>query len=225
MSDYAEIVVLVEGKTEEIFIKDIVRPYLSSKGVFITPIMISKPGQKGGDVKFERVKNDIKMHLKQRPDTFLTLLVDYYGIRGDWPGLEEARGQSTPSGKAEKINSATKAMVNELFGDYDSERRFIPYVAMHEFEAMLFSDAQQLSAHLQVPQADIDKVLSEPGEPEKINDKPESTPSKRLEKFSTRFGKTSTGMAVARATGLVKIREKCPIFHEWLISVEGLAGR
>ena len=88
MSNYIEIVVLVEGKTEQIFIHDIVSPYLAGKGIYITPIIISKPGQKGGDVKFSRVKNDVGLHLKQRDDTFLTLFVDYYGIKRDWPGLK-----------------------------------------------------------------------------------------------------------------------------------------
>jgi hypothetical protein len=32
---------------------------LAEKSIYITPIIISKPGQKGGDVKFSRAKNDI----------------------------------------------------------------------------------------------------------------------------------------------------------------------
>ncbi|WP_420267095.1 DUF4276 family protein [Candidatus Magnetominusculus dajiuhuensis] len=91
MSDYAEIVALVEGTTEKIFVADMLAPYLFEKGVIMTPIVISKPGQKGGDVKFDRVKNDINLHLKQRRDTYLTLIVDFYGIKGDWPGLKEAK--------------------------------------------------------------------------------------------------------------------------------------
>ncbi len=72
-SHYTEIVALVEGTTEKIFISDILVPYLAERGVLMTPVIISKPGQKGGDVKFARVKNDIGLHLKQRPDTYLTL--------------------------------------------------------------------------------------------------------------------------------------------------------
>jgi hypothetical protein len=101
MNNFAEIVAIVEGKTEQIFIQDIVSPYLAEKSIYITPIIISKPGQKGGDVKFSRAKNDIGLHLKQRSDTFLTLFVDYYGIQSDWPGLEKAKKQSLPSDKAE----------------------------------------------------------------------------------------------------------------------------
>jgi hypothetical protein len=225
MSDYAEIVVLVEGPTEKIFISDILVPYLADKGVFMIPIIISKPGQKGGDVKFARVKNDIELHLKQRPDTYLTLFVDYYGIKNDWPGLDEAKEQSTPKSKAERINRATKTVVNKLFRDCGSERRFIPYIAMHEFEALLFSEPQELAKQLNVPQSKIDRILLECGEPENIDDSPNAAPSKRLEDLSDRFKKTSSGIAIAKAIGLTKIRESCPIFTTWLRSVEDLRER
>jgi hypothetical protein len=57
----------------------------------IVATQITKPGQKGGDVRFERVKKDLGMHLKQRPDTYVTLFVDYYGIKSDWPSLSGIR--------------------------------------------------------------------------------------------------------------------------------------
>lgn len=222
MNSFVEVVVLVEGKTEQIFILDLVAPYLAPKGVYMTPIQISKPGQKGGDVKFPRVQNDIGMHLKQRPDTYLTLFVDFYGINPEWPGLTPAKKETTPAGKAAQVNVATRRKVNDLFGDLDSNRRFIPYIAMYEFEALLFSDPVQLAEQLLVPQKNIDKILEQCGEPEQINDSRETAPSRRLEKLSQRFKKTSTGIAVAKAIGLPRIRECCPIFNAWLTEIEDL---
>lgn len=224
MSNCVEIMALVEGPTEQIFIKNIISPHLAGKGVYMTPIIISKPGQKGGDVKFVRVKNDIALHLKQRLDTYLTIFVDYYGLKNDWPGIEEAKRQSTPSGKAEKINSSMKIKVNSLFGKNDSNRRFIPYVAMHEFEAMLFSEPEKLAVQLGVSQTQIERILEECGEPEQIDDSPNAAPSKRLEALSNRFKKTSTGIAIAKAIGLERIRNKCPLFNKWLTDIEGLEG-
>jgi hypothetical protein len=220
MNSYAEIVAIVEGKTEQIFIQELVSPYLTQKNIYMTPIIISKPGQKGGDVKFSRVINDIELHLKQRKDTFLTLFVDYYGIKKDWPGLKVAKKQLFPDKKAEKINTATKEHVNKLFGKYNSDNRFIPYIAMHEFEALLFSDPYELSKQLQVSQKEIDKILKVCGDPEKINDSPSFSPSKRLQKLSSRFKKTTTGITVAKNIGLIKIREACPVFNKWLTEIE-----
>ncbi len=222
MSEYTEIVTLVEGQTEKIFISDILVPYLAERDIFMRPVIISKPGQKGGDIKFARVKNDIELHLKQRSDTYLTIFIDYYGIKNDWPGLKEAKEQSTPKRKAEKINHATRERVNDLFGAWNSERRFIPYVSMHEFEALLFSEPQILAEKLSVSQSKIDKIIADCGEPENIDDSPQTAPSKRLEDLSNRFKKTSTGITIAKEIGLTKIRERCPIFTNWLKSIEDL---
>lgn len=216
-----EIVAIVEGQTEQIFIREIITPFLANKSIFLTPIILSKPGQKGGDVKFSRAKNDIEHHLKQRPDTFLTLFIDYYGIRKGWPGRDEKRALSTYQ-KAQRVNDATLQEVCQLFDGYRPARRFIPFIAMYEFEALLFSDPQILAEKLQVNKQQIDDILHECGEPENINDSPINAPSKRLEALSDRFKKTTTGITIAKEIGLQKIREKCPIFNEWLSKIEQL---
>ncbi len=73
MSKPIAVTVIVEGPTEHIFVKDILAPYLSAKNVFMSPIILSKPGQKGGDVRFVRAKNDIARYLKQRKDAYVSL--------------------------------------------------------------------------------------------------------------------------------------------------------
>jgi hypothetical protein len=221
----SEVVAIVEGQTEAIFINDLITPYLAQKGIFLTPIVVSKPGQKGGDIRFARVKRDLELHLKQRHDTYVTLFVDYYGIRNDWPGIEEARRKKLPAKIAEIVNRATMDAVQSLFGDTDPVRRFIPYVAVHEFETLLFSDAEILAAELGVEPARVNAILAECGEPEKINNSSETAPSKRIEALNDRFKKTSTGIAVARAVGLSKMRSACPLFNEWMTTLESLPAR
>ena len=66
MSKRIEVVALAEGRTEEIFIKSLLAPYLERTKVYMTPIILTKPGQNGGDVRFSRTQNDIERHLKQR---------------------------------------------------------------------------------------------------------------------------------------------------------------
>ena len=220
----SEIIVIVEGLTEKIFIKDMVTPCLAQKGIYITPIEVSKPGQKGGDIRFARVKRDIELHLKQRHDTFVTLFVDYYGIRNDWPGIEAARLLKVPAQIAEVVNKATMEAVQSLFMETNPVRRFIPFIAVHEFETLLFSDAGILAAELGVKRAKVDAILKECGEPEKINNSNETAPSKRLEDLNDRFKKTSTGIAIARAVGLSKMRAACPLFDAWMTTLESLRG-
>lgn len=63
MNKCIEVYALVEGPTEQLFVREILAPYLAEKNVFMTPMIISKPGQKGGDVRFCRAQNDIEILL------------------------------------------------------------------------------------------------------------------------------------------------------------------
>jgi len=64
MNKFAEVVAIVEGPTEQIFMREVLAPYLATKNIFITPIIITKPGQKGGDVKFSRAKKRYRKTLE-----------------------------------------------------------------------------------------------------------------------------------------------------------------
>lgn len=225
MSSYSVVHVIVEGQTEKRFINDVLTPYLAEKNVFITPTELSKPGQKGGDVRFVRMMNDLGKFLKQRKDTYVSLFVDYYGIDPDWPGISEAKNYSSPLQIAEHVNQSTQAQVNQKLRDYHPQKRFIPNIIVHEFEALLFSNAEILAKHLDAQPESITTILKECGdEPEFINNSPQTAPSKRLAGLCPRYKKTTTGIDIARSIGIETIREKCPVFNQWLVKLEGLEG-
>ncbi len=222
MSKPISIYVIVEGPTESNFIREVVAPSLSYKNIFMTAIVSSKKGQKGGDIRFERMKKDFRAHLKQRSDSYVTMMVDFYGTK-EWPMLEEARSQQSHIEKSKTFCEATMASLKEFLGDnIPTEQRFIPYVAMHEFEALLFSEPTTLAEKLNIKESVILDILKECGEPEQINDSPMTAPSKRLHALSPSFKKTSTGIAIAKEIGLDIMREKCPLFDQWLSRIEQL---
>lgn len=84
MGSYAEVVVLVEGATEQMFVKQLLAPYMASRGVYLTPIIIDKPGEKGGDVKFARARNDIGSILSNEkiPGLRFLLITTAYEVTG-----------------------------------------------------------------------------------------------------------------------------------------------
>ena len=221
MNDYIEVLAIVEGRTEQIFIESLLAPYLAEKMIFIRATQVNKPGQKGGDVRFERVKNDLELHLKQRLDTYITTFIDYYGTK-EWPGLDRVVPNASPQQIAACIHQATKEEIDALFSEQQAERRFIPYMAIHEFEALLFSNSAALAAELGITENKISNVLAECGEPEAINSGLQTAPSKRLDHWSAngRFAKTTTGMALAKVIGIPKMREMCPLFNNWIESFE-----
>lgn len=224
MSNFLEVVVLVEGQTEQKFVNDVLAPYMAVKGIYMIPIIISKKGQKGGDVKFQRVKTDICNHLKQRNNTIISTFVDYYGL-SEWPDKDKIKVHDTPEQIAHTLNSAAQKAIAEACENKNVRGRFIPFMAVHEFEALLFSDSEILSSYLSIYKSEVDKVIEECGSPEKINNSPQTAPSKRLERWARgRYGKTTSGIVIAKAIGIDKMRNQCPLFNLWLSKLESLAS-
>ena len=57
--------IVVEGQTEEEFIKDLLAPYLQCEGIYVYPVIIhTSKGHKGGFVNYDHLKNDINKLLK-----------------------------------------------------------------------------------------------------------------------------------------------------------------
>ena len=65
-----DIYIVVEGQTERTFVRDVLAPYMAVKGIYLYPALIGKPGHKGGNIHFDRAKNDIGNFLRQRKDTY-----------------------------------------------------------------------------------------------------------------------------------------------------------
>ena len=106
--------------------------------------------------------------------------------------------------------------------DFD-QRRFIPYVSMHEFEALLFSDCQRFAESIKHPDAGsaMQKVLDHFGNPEKIDDSPATAPSKRILALVPTYDKEYMGVRAIREIGLENILSKCQNFACWLSRLEG----
>ena len=129
-----DIFVVVEGQTEQTFVRDVLAPQMAHKGIYLHPALIGKPGHKGGDIRFEKAGNDIGNFLRQRNDTYISTMFDYFRIDSKWPGKEDVRRQIqngttlTASHKAEILEAATLNEIVRAFPGCDSENRFVPYI-------------------------------------------------------------------------------------------------
>ena len=223
MSNYITVKVVVEGQTEQKFIKDILAPYMGIKGIFMTASLAPKPGQKGRDIKFQRVKKDIVDYLTQSNVNVVSTFVDYYRVK-EWPGKNSILPNSAPEQIAETMNTAAKTEICQEYDCLNPTQRFIPFIAVHEFETLLFSDTKALADGLGVAQTTIDADISRFSTPEHINNSPLTAPSKRLERWYPQYGKTTTGIAIAKTIPVDTMRAKCPLFNQWLSAIEAVAG-
>ncbi len=222
--------VVVEGQTERAFVRDVLAPTLSAKELYLRPTLIGKSGDQkgGGDVRYKRALTDIGQFLKQPSNTFVTTMFDYFRIDSAWPGRDEVQKKTktgmklTPTQKAEILETTTYKAVIQAYPNVDARRRFIPYFAMHEYEALLFSDAGILAQQTGINLSTIQRILKKHGEPEAINDNPNQAPSKQILTHNPRYLKVVMGIPVAKAIGIESIREKCSHFNQWITKLEGL---
>jgi hypothetical protein len=100
--------------------------------------------------------------------------------------------------------------------------RFIPYVMMHEFEGLLFSDPAGFARAVGQPTLEpaFTRIRNQFQTPEEINDSPMTAPSKRVELHMPEYEKPLFGVLAVLEIGLPRIRTECPHFAAWLATLE-----
>lgn len=214
--------VLVEGQTEREFVKSVLKPRLDSSSVYLHALMF-RP--RGGVPEYTEAKDRIVHSLKEDNGLICTTMVDYYALPKAWPGREAANSCRTVQDKAKTIEAALLAEIQKQMGQSFNPARFIPYVQMHEFEALLFSDSVSLAGCLgEEGLAEVFQgIRNACTSPEEINDNFETCPSRRIGKVYPEFKKTIDGISAASQIGLNRMRQECPHFNEWITKLESLA--
>ena len=223
----SRLAVIVEGPTEEDFVREVLADYLLRYGVYAFPIVIKSPKSKqdndspydtthkGGNVTVDRIVRHA-WHLMDGFD-WVTTLVDFYGFR-DRP--------------VDDCDELERTLLEELQQRTGQPcRNFIPYVQLHEFEALLFADVRAMCRMIPDCTEKQAKELEDVGlgfeTPEHINDGPETAPSKRLEKTfeAQMYDKVSMGPIIAMEVGMETMRAKCPRFNRWIEALAHLVAR
>lgn len=226
------LLVHVEGETEETFVAEVLAPHLYSRGGYemVAPRLLGNArlrSKRRGIKGWDSSRDDILKHLKRDRQMYSTTMVDYYalpqhGVRA-WPGRAAASGLLFHQ-KAPTVQSALLADIATHMGWGSQPGRFIPYVMMHEFEGLLFSDCDAFASafgcsHLS---KDFQGIRDQFGTPEEINDSPITAPSKRVVGLMPNYQKPLMGTFAALEIGLDQIRKECPLFDAWVTTLENL---
>jgi len=229
----ARLIVHVEGQTEETFVNEVLQGFLIERGYYdVFPQLVGNPRlqQRGGIKPWPSVKKEIVRHLRHAPDLIATTMVDYYALpqegAGAWPGREAAIHLRAPERGPYLGKALLDDVIQEMGGGFDA-RRFVPFVVMHEFEGLLFSDCTGFSRGIGMPELEPEfrKIRGQFLNPEEINDSPVTAPSKRVQKIVPRYEKPLFGVLAALEIGLAAIRRECPHFNNWLTQLEDRAAQ
>jgi hypothetical protein len=225
----ARLFIHVEGETEETFVNEALAPHLYHFGyqkVSARLLGNSRNRDRRGGIKgWNSVRNDVIDHLKEDPACLATTMVDYYALprtgQGAWPGRAEAGLRPFPQ-KSQTVQAALLADVCAELGDDFDPRRFLPYVMMHEFEGLLFSDCTRFADSIGRPElaGQFQAIRNAFGTPEEINDSPLTAPSKRVEALVAGYEKPLLGALAVLGIGLETIRQECPHFRAWIGQLE-----
>jgi hypothetical protein len=229
----ARLLVHVEGQTEETFVNEVLRSHLLHCGYESVSARIVGNARlrrsRGGIRPWLAVRRDIINHLRQDPGCVATTMVDFYGLPKDgdraWPGRAAAVGASGHH-KASIVEEALRNdLAHEIGANFDITR-FLPFVVVHEFEGLLFSDCAAFARGICRP--DLEPSFSQIRQgfatPEEINDSSVTAPSKRVEGLVLGYNKPLLGALAIMEIGLDPIRAECPHFNRWLHQLESLVA-
>lgn len=222
--------ILCEGQTEQGFVENVLKPYLVANGVVAVKSVLvftsRKENARGGVVSFLKVKNDLSIMMKSNKDNdseihIFTTMFDFYALPGDFPGYE---GTQCKTNKYERV-----AAIETAFADCIGSDRFIPYIQLHEFETLVLCGLDYLKDMYKGRNKQIDCLkaeLNKVGNPELVNDKPETAPSKRIikaveggNKKLYNYDKPKSGRDVTQNVGIDELRARCRHFDAWVVKL------
>jgi hypothetical protein len=219
--------VLAEGQTEEAFVNEVLAPHLADHHVVASVRCVTtrrdrrRPDvvHRGGLPDYGKARRDLQRWMAEDGTAAFTTMFDLYALPSDFPASEAARRLTDAY---ERVHALQLAMAADI-GDW----RLIPYIQLHEFEALLLADPAKLDwEYLEHPRpiARLVELAGRYESPELIDDGPDTAPSKRIiaEIPEYAFQKASVGPQIARQIGIVRLREKCPHFSAWVERLESL---
>jgi len=219
---------VVEGDTEEGFVNQVLSPYLARREIYAVCHRVTTSRKRyrvyrGGGETYARWKKDLQLWLNddRNREARFTTMVDLYGLPNDFPEFQKAKERSDPYQRVR--------FLEETFGKDIGSPRFVPYIQLHEFEALLLSDPSQFLHEFPGrvrPVENLSSLAETKSTPELIDDGEQTAPSKRIAREIPEYEgrKPSAGPLIAGHIGIDRIRARCPHFNEWLEKIEALAG-
>lgn len=215
-----KVLVLVEGQSEERFVKDILFDHLAQRNVYLAPKILTTrvvragPNNKGGLNSFSQFERDLRLLLRDSSATLVTSIIDLYRLPSDFPGYGDAQKESNYSRRV--------AVLREALIRHFSSPAFEPYLSVHEYEALTLVAAEPFFRIVPPPHEKGALIkLCQIADLEAINNI--DSPATRIRQLAPSYSKLLHGSALIGTHGLAAVRARCQHFHAWLSKLEGLA--
>lgn len=213
------LVIIAEGETEESFVNNILCPFFCSKGIYNSIQCFKTKHSHGGMSKYSYIKKDI-LNIIYEKNVVVSMMIDFYRLPSDFPGFNDLKVTQTHQEQANLLETRIKKDLedsqNQLFDN------FIPYIQLHEFEALVFASISGIDSLFERSEMDYNglmNVIQQYPNPEDINNHPDTAPSVRLKKLISGYNKVLHGIDIINTVGMDELLEKCPRFKTWIESM------
>lgn len=219
--------ILCEGQSEQQFALKVLRPYFLSCDIVIKATLLTtnrKLNAQGGIINYAQVERDLNHLIRSCHDTeyethYFSTMFDLYALPSDFPGINNGN-----------VNPYTYVEVIEVaLGKCFHSHRFVPYIELHEFEALVLCNLPKLKEEYILASERIDALdtqwRKDYENPELVNSSVETAPSKRIIKALKglyNYNKPRMAVEATKAMGIDELRKQCPHFDEWLSKIESL---
>jgi uncharacterized protein DUF4276 len=214
--------ILVEGQTEETFVRDVLNPYFATlrPNAYLNPIILQTKRVfdgttwRGGLNKYRQFRDQAIRLLGDNGAIALSSVIDLYALPSDFPGFAESAGLPY----RERVRRLEMHLAADL-----GDARFLPYMSTHEFEALILADptiVAQVVGATAVTARKFEAVVAGFDNPEAVDAL--DPPSKRLIDIFPQYDKVRHGPTSATRIGLDRIRGACEHFTHWVAALEQL---
>ena len=218
--------IIVEGETEEGFVNRVLSKYLLEYDIYAIPSCYH------GGSSYEKPKKHIVNWMKgdKKLNNWFTTMIDLYGLPTDFPEFRESKDRKTPIERVEFLEKKFKEDIKSILNRDEYSFKFIPYIQLHEFEALLFCDLEKMSESFHNSNNAIQEIIKQLpkniSSPEDINDSENTAPSKRIIKEIPTYEdeKNIAGPSITKEIGIKNLK-KCPHFKQWIEKLEGLSKK
>lgn len=205
---------------------EVLAPALAAHNVFVDTHSITtgrKHGRtfRGGWDSYGKLQRDLLLWMKQdqNADSWFTTMIDYYRLPTDFPGYVQSRVFTDPMCRVASLEQNLTDDIRVQLSSAPVSQRFVPYIQVHEFEALLFSNVERfITAFPDQSEAigNLRGVRASFQSPEHINEGATTAPSKRILAVIPDYSKTVSGLLIAKSIGFEAMRRECRRFDDWI---------
>lgn len=214
--------ILCEGQTEQRFVSKVLSPYLQPYGIVVKPQLLitnKKLNARGGMIDYGQSKRDLTNMIASCKDNsyeknFFSTMFDLYALPNDFPG-----SNSPFTNCYDRVIAIESAFAQDI-----NHYRFVPYIELHEFEALVLCNISQLKEDYPNASRNLEALDNKwrmecNGNPELVNTHTETAPSKRIISALSEYynyDKVKSGTDVTLSYGIDNLRHNCKHFNQWI---------